>query len=221
MLPISIAREAENSVRELIPTVCHMPEVASRCPPLGPRVLLQDAFIGNPGLSDKAVTLRKHFVRLLDQTIREYSYARELVLAQIQELELPTEELIRNGQHIFMFGFVEHLENCLTTCRRALRVLDGLTGEMNVNRTARRHIRAPGEAITNIRNRIEHTGKLGEIGEKIAKGEVKSGDLLVPYLSDDGTSINFGDHAVRCDALASVLETLYSLAADLLTASKR
>jgi len=194
----------------VVPTVCHMPEVVNQGPALRACVLLQDAFVGDPGWTEKGLTLRKHFIRLVDQTIREYASARLCVLAQVEE-EATREP---GPTCIYMFNFVEHLENCFITCRRALHILEGLKKEGLVDRPRRRLVEARKQVIVDIRNSVEH------MGEALANSELPDGEVPVPYLSEDGYRIELTKYSVRVDDLAAVLRDLQSIAASLLPAPK-
>jgi hypothetical protein len=73
-----------------------------------------------------------------------------------------------------------------------------------LDRTARKFIEGHSQVITKIRNGVEH------MGQKIATGEIKERDLLVPYLSEDEKSVEFGDHAIRIFSdLAAFLKQLF------------
>jgi hypothetical protein len=76
-------------------------------------------FIGDGSLSQHAALIRRNVIRLVDKAIYKYSFAREAVLDQINESHRSNEEML-NGRVIYMFGFTDHMENCLNAMRRVL-----------------------------------------------------------------------------------------------------
>ena len=107
-----------------------MPSLYPALERLQPRFILTAAFAGNGTLSRNATQMRKNVIRLVDKAIFEYTNARNAILNQIAESQREYEELLK-GRIIYMFGFTDHMENCLNAIRRILGLLERLRSEAN------------------------------------------------------------------------------------------
>ena len=184
-----------------------MPDLIAACPPLTPSAVIVTTFIGDGPLSRKAGLQRRTFARLVDKAVAEYTRAREALIAQIEEGKRPANEMARTGRLIYVFAFVDHLENCLNASRRLLLSLDQLKKDRTVphlERVNRREVEVGGRGIVDVRNTLEH------MAERIDRGDVQGGQPVVLCLTDDGRAVSLGDTSLRLDTLACVLQRLYS-----------
>lgn len=115
---------------------------------------------------------------------------------------------------MYMFRFVDEMEDCLLACRRALRFLDLLKGDRSIggriDRTARRLLGTKDKSITGVRNTIEH------MATEISNGNLQAGQFMAHFLSDDGRTIPVGDRSLNVRELASTIATLQNVGFSLL-----
>lgn len=185
-----------------------MPALHPELMPLLPAELL----FSSDHLSENAYLMRKNIVRLIDKAIFEYSHAREAVLDQISEKQRPTEELMK-GRIIYMFGFTNHMENCLNATRRVLELLKRLKADPSApaqDRSRRKTIERESKSLVKIRNTLEH------MGEDIYKGVYSGGKPAILGLSNDENSVCIGCHSLPFNSLVSVLRELHAEALHLL-----
>jgi hypothetical protein len=195
----------------LIPTSCEMPDLSGSCPPITPSFLLQAAFFGNNGLSDRAALSRRTIVRLTDKTVSEYGQARNAVLSQLQERNRPPEEMMRTGRVIYMFAFVDHMENCINACRRLLALFKHLANDPTIsNRVAVQAAltHALSRDVSNFRNTIEH------MEERISTGQIEDRPVVLA-LSDDSAAIEVGKNSIALASLATLIKCLHEAAQSL------
>lgn len=177
----------------------------------GPWALL-DLFVDQGPLSDEMRAFRALIIRLTDKAIREYSLAKIELQNQINESKRPLDELMK-GRIIYMFGFVDHLENCINAAHR----IQMLSREIHRDPTAP-HL------DNRLRGRIGHlAGELKEIRhslehpeERIRDGRLGNDGPLAISLSDDAQGIALGPHILSFDALAEILRAAHELAEKLL-----
>jgi hypothetical protein len=199
----------------MIPSACHMPDLTAACPPLTPSLVMVATFIGDGPLSRTAGLHRRTFARLVDKAVAEYTRAREALIAQIEEGMRTADEMALTGRLIYIFAFVDHLENCLNASRRLLLSLDHLKKDRTVphlERANRREVEVGGRGIVDVRNTLEH------MAERIDRGDVQDGQPVVLCLTDDGRAVTVGDASLRLDTLASVLQHFYSIGKNLVEA---
>ena len=136
----------------MLPTVCKMEDLCG-LEKLLPTMWLNLAFANADANMDRRVALyRKIFIRLLDKALDEYRESREAIVAQIADME-------RTGESIYMFKFIDHMENCLGTIRRILRFLVNLNRDRNapeIPQTLKRQIRSLTKSLVDVRNTLEH-----------------------------------------------------------------
>ena len=195
----------------LIPTTCEMPDLSRACPPITPSFLLQAAFFGNNGLSEKAALLRRTIVRLTDKAVGEFGEARNTVLAQLDERNRPPEEMMRTGRVIYMFAFVDHMENCINACRRLLALFKHLADDLSISDRTAVHAalaHALSKDVSDFRNTIEH------MEERIFSGQI--GDRpVVLALSNDSKDIEIGKHSISLASLATLITGIHTAARSL------
>ncbi len=196
----------------MIPTENKMPQLYPELGRMQPQLMLATVFVGNGSLSQNAALMRRHVIRLIDKAIFEYTLARQAVLDQIAESERPYEELL-TGRVIYMFGFTDHMENCINATRRLLALMQYLRSDLSSppqDKIKGRLIDAHASPLIDIRDTLEH------MGEKISKDEILDGHPVVLSLGDDQASVQLGRHAISFLSLAIILRSLHSEAVSLL-----
>lgn len=196
----------------MIPSECRMPALYPELARLQPRLLLLAAFIGNGTLSQNAALIRSNLIRLTDKAVYEYSLARQAVLDQIAESQRSYEEMV-GGRVIYMFGFTDHMENCLNAMRRALDLLQHLRADSSSppqDRLRRRLIDAHAGSLIDIRNVFEH------VGDAINSNEFGEGEMVVLSYGDDQNSIRIGKHSLSFNSIATILRGIHEEAKRLL-----
>jgi len=196
----------------MIPTECRMPSLFPELERLQPKLLLLVSFIGNGTLSQNAALIRRNLVRLVDKAIFEYSLARQAVLDQIAESQRSYEEML-NGRIIYMFGFTDHMENCLNATRRVLDLLQHLRADLSApiqDRITRRLVDAHADSLIDIRNTFEH------IGNTINNNEFGENQIVVLSFGEDQSSVRIGKHSLSFSSLVTILKAVHSEAKKLL-----
>ena len=190
----------------MIPTSCELPDISNECPALTPAAMLRFGFLGT-GLGDKSAMVLRTAVRLTDKGVIEYRRARGVVLAQLAEATRSAEEMTKNGRVIYMFDFIDHMENCINAIRRLLALLNTIKEDPTIPDNSPIKI-ALGHALCkevfDFRNTIEH------MEERIESGQLKDGQPVVLRLSDDSKSIEVGKHCISLNSLASLLVALHA-----------
>jgi hypothetical protein len=195
----------------MIPTECKMPLLFPELERLLPRLLLT-SFIGGVALSTKAASIRRNVVRLVDKAVSEYSFARQYLLDQIAESQRNEKELLQ-GRIIFMFGFVDHMENCLNATRRILELLQWLRADATApmqDRIQRRLVEAHVEPLIEIRDLLEH------MGEAINGNRIGDHEPVVLVLGDDEETVRIGKYSLSFSSLATILRAFHCEAVRLL-----
>ena len=142
----------------VIPSECKMPDLSGLDSPLIGRLIVQ-LLVGEPGLSRKTSLYRKNYIRLVDKALREYHEARELILAQIAEANRSAEEMSRDGRHIYLILFTDHIETCINAVSRLFRLFERIKSERKspaFPRELRRLLETQGESVAKVRNTVEH-----------------------------------------------------------------
>jgi hypothetical protein len=141
------------------------------------------------------------FVRLIQKAINEYKLTRECVIDQVEDMK-------RGGEHLFIFGIINHMEDCINATRRLFALLKSVKGErgggLRIDRQLRKRIEKPLNDVKIIRHFVEH------IDEKIQKGET-TGPVMLD-ISDDDERIEIAGYSMRFEDLARLLERFHELA---------
>ena len=198
----------------MIPSECGMEDL-SDLERLLPAMILSLVFLHADKDVDRRIRLyRRVYVRLVDKAINEYSEARQLILAQIVEGRRSVEDMTQDGRQIYMFGFVNHMENCILTVRRLLRFIDVLKGNrkgLPIPREIRRQIESLTRDLVGIRDVVEH------MEERIQKDLVKNGEPVVLALADTQDGVSIGSQSLRFSALSTLIRQLHSLGQTMIT----
>ena len=196
----------------MIPTECKMEDL-SGLEKLLPNMLLNIVFGGiDKGFDRKTAIYRKIIVRLIDKALDEYNEARVLIINQILEIKRSSEEKTTRGRVIYMFKFVDHMENLISTLRRILRLFDKLKGNMQglaFPRTIRKQIESLSNPLIGLRNTIEH------IDDAIQKDEIKADDPVMVKITADQGGVKVGSNNIRFYDISTLLKKLHALGQEL------
>ena len=176
------------------------------------------ALFGELGLSQKTRLYRRNFIRLVDRALREYHEARELILAQIAEMNRSPEEMIRDGRSIYLFRFPDHIETCINAVRRLYKLLERIKAEKEspeLPRELRRQVETMEGTILRIRGAIEHMDEL------ILNGEIAVGKPIMAAGSENWDAVVVADEEIKFEDLAMVLRKMHEIALQLLTIKKK
>jgi hypothetical protein len=163
---------------------------------------------GDRDITRRTASARKVYIRLLDKTVDEYEEARKLIVAQIAEGQRSVDEMTRNGRYIYMFKFIDHMENCISTVRRIIRVLDILKGNQDglaFLRTIKRHIESMTRPIIDVRDTVEH------IDERIHKDVIQENEPLMLMITDSQDGIMIGGQSLKFSTLSTLVKQLHAL----------
>lgn len=199
-----------------IPSECKMPDLSGLDSPLIGCLIVQ-LLVGEPGLSRKASLYRRNFIRLLDRALKEYHEAREAILAQIAEANRSAEEMSRDGRHIYLIAFTDHIENCINAVWRLYRLLERFKSEKKspvLPRELRRLVETIEESIVDIRHAIEH------MDERIQNGEIYPGIPVMATVSQNGDGVVVSKYEIKFEELAVVLKKMHEIALYILTIKK-
>jgi hypothetical protein len=192
----------------MIPTELKMEDL-SGLEKLQPTLILNLAFAkGDKGICRRTALHRRVYIRLIDKAVDEYMEARKLIIAQIAEGQRSNEATIRNGRYIYMFKFVDHIENCISTVRRILRFLEILKGNKDglaFPQTVRRHIESLTMHIVDVRNTVEH------IDEKIQNDAIQDNEPVMLKVADSQDGIIIGGQSLKFSTLSALIKQLHAL----------
>jgi hypothetical protein len=192
----------------MIPTELKMEDLSS-LKKLQPTLILNLVFAqGDKDISRRTALNRRLYIRLLDKAVDEYREARELIVAQIAEGQRKTDEMEQNGRYIYMFKFVDHMENCISTVRRILRFLDILKSNhdgLGFSRTVRRHIESLTTPIIDVRNIIEHMDK------EIQNDSIQENEPIMLKITDRQDGIMIAGQSLKFSTLSTLIKQLYTL----------
>ena len=184
------------------PTACHMQDLSDLRLKARASVLMQAFF---PTSENRKIRLYQHsLARLTDKAIHEYQAARGYLVAQIEESQRPTKELMK-GRVLYMDGFTNHLENCINALGRLFNMLDRLKSERHpIPRELHRALKGRGN-LTDVRNTMEH------MDEVIQRDELEEGELVVLSLGPDQASAVIGSHSLSLSDLAATLRIFHEI----------
>lgn len=191
----------------MIPTELKMEDL-SGLQKLQPTLILNLVFSqGDRDISRRTKLNRRVYIRLLDKTMDEYKEARELIVAQIAEGQRSEEGMALN-RHIYMFKFVDHMENCISTVRRILRFLNILKGNQDglaFPQTVRNHIKSMTKSIICVRDTVEH------LDERIQHDVIQENEPVMLKITDSQDGIMIGGQLLKFSTLSTLIKQLHAL----------
>jgi hypothetical protein len=155
---------------------------------------------------------RRIYIRLVDKALDEYLLSKKCIGDQIHEGERSAEHMNKTGRYIYMFKFIDHMENCILTVRRILRLLEALKSDadraaigLDLPRTKRKQIEALDKSIVGVRNVVEH------IDEQIRKDGIESNQLAMLGSSENQDGVVIGDQYLRFADLSNLIKQMHEL----------
>ncbi len=163
-------------------------------------------------ISRKTALHRRQYIRLTDKALDEYNEARLLILAQVEVGSRTTDEMTSNGRGIYMFKFIDHMENCISSVRRALRYLEYIKGNqdgLQVPKLIRKQINSLSTSLVDVRNFIEH------MDEKIQNNEIQENEPVMMKLIDTQDGVTIAGRTLKFSTLSIILVKLQEFGKDL------
>jgi len=192
------------------PPECKMPDL-SNIEVLTNRLLVQ-GLLGDPGIPLEVSLYRRNFIRLIDKALLEYIYARESILGQIAEANRPAKEMA--VRYIDVFGFTNHIENCINALRRTYKLLNRIkthTGAPKIPRKLRKGVEKGSQPVNELRNAVEHIDKL------IRKDELIPDQPIMLALTDDNEGIRISTYYINFTDLATLIKNIHEIGEYVLT----
>ena len=155
---------------------------------------------------------RKIYIRLMDKALDEYNEARNHIVEQILEGNRATEQPQRKSRVIYMLKFVDHMENCIGTMRRILRLLETLKKNRQgliFPQIIRRQIESLSTPLVGLRNTIEH------IEGEIQKDNIKEDGPVMIKISSEQDGVSVGNHSMSFFEMSTLIKRLHGLGQDL------
>ena len=206
----------EKNIRNMIPYECKMPDL-SKLERLQEALTLRVVFTqADAKIGRKAALYRRIFIRLTDKAIVEYSEARSALDYQVQESKRPVKEMQETGRIIYMFSFSDHMENCINSVRRLLRLLERINGDKDaptIPRDKRRLLSSQGKKLIDLRDTFEH------MDERIQRDEIGTNEAIMVKLCGSADRIEIGPHQITFLELAGIISKLHELASYLVFTS--
>jgi len=192
----------------MIPTELRMEDL-SGLEKLQPTLILNLVFAqGDKDISRRTALNRRLYIRLLDKMLDEYLEARALIVAQIAEGQRNVEEMTQNGRYIYMFKFVDHMENCISSGRRILRFLDILKGNQDglmFSRIIKNHIGSLTTPLIDVRNTIEH------MDERIQNDVIQENEPAMLKIMDTQDGVMIAGQSLKFSTLSTLIRKLHAL----------
>lgn len=192
----------------MIPTSVNMDDLSGLCK-LQPDMILGVVFAKADKNVDRRTSIcRRVYVRLLDKALDEYRSSRDAIVAEVAEGMRSSEEITQTGQYIYMFKFTDHMENCISTVRRILRLLNILKGiEIGASfpRVVRKQIDSLTIQLIDSRNLIEH------IEKEIQNDAIGEEEPIMLKLAASQEGVVIGSQYLRFSALSTLIKRLHEL----------
>ena len=121
--------------------------------------------------------------------------------------------MTESGRYIYMFKFINSMENCIFTVRRILRILEVIKGNkagLSVPRTMRRHIESLMDPVVGARNIIEH------LDDKIRENTIRENQSVMIKITSDQDGIMIGDSNLQFSTLSVLIKQMHGLGQDML-----
>ena len=193
----------------MIPKECKMPDL-SKLERLQGALTLRVVFTqADAKVGRKAALFRRVFIRLMDKSIAEYQEARTALNSQVQESKRPPKEMQETGRIIYMFSFSDHMENCINSVRRLLRLLEKINSDKDaptIPKDKKRFLFSQGKRLIDLRNTFEHMDK------RIQHDEIGTNEAIMVKLGGSDDRVEIGPHQITFLELAGIISKLHELA---------
>ncbi len=197
----------------MIPTELKMEDI-STLGKLLPSELLNLVFAqSDKNIERKTALYRKIYIRLLDKALDEYEESRNLIVTQIKEGKRSEQEMTENGRFIYMFKFVDQMENCITTVRRILRLLDRLkrnAQRLSFTQIILKQIESLTTPLVGLRNTVEH------IEKEIKKDGIQKNKPVMLKISENQNGIVIGSQHLSFSDLSTLIKRLHKLGEEMI-----
>jgi hypothetical protein len=177
------------------------PDISQLARPVLGQHLLGRLLLGTGSNDRKASAYVTCLITVTDKAVREYNLGRERLLIYAASA---------NNLRMIIEG-LGHFETCINSVKRALRFVERLAAHSEgpeVDRVIRRLLESYGEAITPLRNAVEH------MDEYLASGELRDGAYQILAIDPYGEFLEVADQRLRLSDLATLLCRLNSLASE-------
>jgi hypothetical protein len=154
---------------------------------------------------------RRNMVRLADKAVRDYTDARNFVIAQIQEMQRAPQDMAEKGRFVFMHLVTDRLEDCIVTVRRLFRYFERVKSDPTgfpLERLLKPRIEALEDSIREVRNLIEH------LDSDISGGNVQQGESTAPVLDAETRVISLAGAQLPVEVLARAIQRFHEFATD-------
>ncbi len=185
------------------PPECKMPDL-SHLEKLSNRLVVQ-LLIGEPGITKKVSLYRRNFIRLIEKALLEYEQARQVILDQIAEANRPAKEMEKTGRYIDLFGFTNHIEDCINAIRRIYKLLERIKAEKvspSIPREIRRLVESKNDNIAELRNQVEH------IDDIILNDELAPNKPMMLAITKNGDGVMISYYEIKFTDLAIILKNM-------------
>ena len=193
----------------MIPKECKMPDL-SKLERLQGALTLRVVFTqADAKVGRKAALFRRVFIRLMDKSIAEYQEARTAINSQVQESKRPPKEMQETGRIIYMFSFSDHMENCINSVRRLLRLLEKINSDKDaptIPKDKKSFLFSQGKRLIDLRNTFEHMDK------RIQHDEIGTNEAIMVKLGGSDDRVEIGPHQITFLELAGIISKLHELA---------
>ncbi len=188
------------------PPECKMPDL-SHLEKLSNRLVLE-LMNGEPGITKKFSLYRRIFIRLIEKALIEYEQTREVILDQIAEANRPAKEMERTGRYVDLFGFTNHMENCINAIRRMYILLERIKTEQaspSIPREIRKFVESKDKEISELRNKVEH------IDEIIIKDKLGTNEPIMLAITKNSDGVSISQYTIKFFDLASILTRMHEI----------
>jgi len=113
------------------------------------------------------------------------------------------------GRIIYMFAFSDHMENCINSVRRLLRLLERINSEKDapsIPRDKKRFLSSQSKRLIDLRNTFEH------MDERIQRDEICNDEAIMVKLGESDDLVEIGPRQVTFLELAGIISKLHELA---------
>jgi hypothetical protein len=197
------------------PTDCRMPDLGDLSVPILSHYMLKVTFHGTGTSNNRAhrsyIVL---FIRVLDKAIHEYDQSRKELQAYIGSANKTT----------LLMKAVSHLETCVNSLRRCLRLFKRMkelrVGDVDERRQLRNYIEAIDKSFEEVRHASEHMDDCiadcaGRPRRRAPGPRVTEGQPIALMFSEAGDRASIAGEEISFSVLASTLRKLHGFAVQL------
>jgi hypothetical protein len=175
---------------------CKMPDISDLKPSITGAFLLTSLVGLDANKTKDEISCLSVIARLIDKARYEYLIAREATIDEEKEGKLTYDKIIKRdeGQYLFTFTIINHLENCLNALSRIYKLHKLLTPK-------NQFLTPQKQNVNKTRNHIEH------IEDRIARSITGSRSLNI---SGDALTVEIAGENLNLNDVANEIRLLYS-----------